>query len=57
VAKQNKYVVKKWVEDKQNVATLSLGLQPKQGLAKVRAKYEARESHFMLSRVQENVRK
>jgi hypothetical protein len=31
-----------------NVATLALGLQPKQGLAKVRAKSEARESHFML---------
>jgi hypothetical protein len=30
------------------VATLALGLRPKQGLAKVRAKYEARESHFML---------
>ncbi len=29
------------------VATLALGLQPRQGLAKVRAKSEARESHFM----------
>jgi hypothetical protein len=31
-----------------NVATLALGSQPKQGLAKVRAKSEAQESHFML---------
>jgi hypothetical protein len=30
------------------VATLALGLRPNQGLAKVRAKSEARESHFML---------
>jgi uncharacterized membrane protein len=29
------------------VATLTLGSQPKQWLAKVRAKSEARESHFM----------
>jgi hypothetical protein len=34
-----------------SVATQTLGLQPKQGLAKVRTKNEARESHFMLSRV------
>jgi len=38
------------------VATLALGLRPKQGLAKVRAKYEAWESHFMLPRVQASVR-
>jgi len=31
-----------------NIATLALGLQPRQGLAKVRAKSETRESHFML---------
>jgi hypothetical protein len=30
------------------VVTLALGSQPKQGLAKVRAKREARESHLML---------
>jgi predicted acyl esterase len=30
------------------VATLALGSWPRQGLAKVRAKSEARESHFML---------
>jgi hypothetical protein len=31
------------------VATLALGLQPRQGLTRVRAKSETRESHFMLS--------
>ncbi len=31
-----------------NVATLALGLQPKQRLVKVRVKNEAWESHFML---------
>jgi hypothetical protein len=31
-----------------NVKTLTLGSQPRQGLAKVRAKREARESHPML---------
>jgi hypothetical protein len=30
-----------------NVVTLTLGSRPKQGLAKVQAKSEARESHFM----------
>jgi len=40
----------------QFVATLALGSRPKQGLTKVRAKCEARESHFMLPRVQESVR-
>jgi len=39
-----------------SVATLALGLQPKQGLVKVRAKYEAQESHSMFSKVQESVR-
>jgi len=38
------------------VATLTLGLRPRQGLAKVQAKYEAWESHFMLPGVQESVR-
>ncbi len=38
------------------VATLTLGSRPIQGLAKVRAKYEAQESHFMLPGVQESVR-
>jgi len=34
-----------------NVATLALGLRPRQGLATMRAKSEARKSHFMLSGV------
>jgi hypothetical protein len=34
-----------------HVATLALGLQLKQGLAKVHSKNEAHESHFMLSGV------
>jgi len=38
------------------IATLALGSQPRQGLVKVRAKREARESHFMLPGVQESVR-
>jgi hypothetical protein len=38
------------------VATLALGSQPRQGLARVRAKREARESHLMLPRVQMNVK-
>jgi hypothetical protein len=33
------------------VATVALGSQLKQGLAKVRAKNEAWESHFMLPKV------
>ncbi len=39
-----------------NVEALTLGLQPRQRFAKVRAKNEAREPHFMLLRVQESVR-
>ncbi len=39
-----------------DVATLTLGSRPRQGLVKVRAKNEAQESHFMLSGVWENVR-
>jgi len=35
----------------QIIATLALGSWPRQGLAKVWAKNEARESHFMLMRV------
>jgi hypothetical protein len=35
-------------EEMATIATLALGLQPNQGLAKVLAKSEARESHFML---------
>jgi hypothetical protein len=31
-----------------NVTTLALGSRPRQGLAKVRVKSEAQESHFML---------
>jgi hypothetical protein len=38
------------------VTTLPLGSWPKQGLAKVRAKNEAWESHFMLPKVYESVR-
>jgi hypothetical protein len=38
------------------IATLPLGLRPKQGLVKVQAKREAWELHFMLPGVQENVR-
>ncbi len=38
------------------VATLALGLWPGQDLTKVRTKSEARESHFMLPRMWENVR-
>jgi hypothetical protein len=39
-----------------HVVTLTLGSRPRQGLAKVRPKSEARESHFMLSGIKENVR-
>jgi hypothetical protein len=38
------------------VGTLTLGSQTRQGLAKVQAKSEAQESHFMLPWVWENVR-
>jgi hypothetical protein len=38
------------------VATLALGSRPKQGLAKLRAKKEARKSCRMLSGVQKSVR-
>jgi hypothetical protein len=38
------------------VVTLALGLRPRQGLARVQAKREAWESHFMLSGVQKIVR-
>jgi hypothetical protein len=38
------------------VATLALGSQPKQGLARVWAKGEARQSHLMLPGVKESVR-
>jgi len=38
------------------VVILALGLQPRQRLVKVRAKSEARESHFMLPKVWESVR-
>jgi hypothetical protein len=39
-----------------SVATLALGSRPKQGLTKLRAKCEVRESHIMLPRVWESVR-
>ncbi len=38
------------------IATLTLGSRPRQGLAKVQAKIEAQESHFMLPGVQGSVR-
>ncbi len=38
------------------VIALALGSRPRQGLAKVQTKNEARESHFMLSGVWESVR-
>jgi hypothetical protein len=40
----------------QRVTTLTLGSRPKQGLARVRAKREAWESHLMLLGVQKSVR-
>jgi hypothetical protein len=40
----------------ESVATLALGLWPRQGFARVRAKKEARESHLMLLGVQKSVR-
>jgi hypothetical protein len=51
----------KWVKNSKKqttkcVTTLVLGSRLKQGLAKVRAKREAQESHFMLPGVQKNVR-
>ncbi len=39
-----------------DVATLTLGSRPRQGLTKVQAKSEAQKSHFMLPGVWENVR-
>ncbi len=39
-----------------HVVTLALGLQPRQGLARLWAKREARESHLMFPRVQNNVK-
>jgi hypothetical protein len=36
------------------IVTLALGLRPRQGLARVRAKREAQESHLMLPRVWES---
>jgi len=38
------------------IATLALGLRPRQGLVRLRAKREARGSHFMFPGVQKNVR-
>jgi hypothetical protein len=39
------------------VATLTLGSRPKQGLIRLGAKKEARESHLVLPGVQKNVKK
>jgi len=38
------------------IATLALGSRPKSGLARVWAKREAQESHFMVPGVQKSVR-
>jgi hypothetical protein len=38
------------------VATLALGSQPKQGVARLRAKRKTRESHHMLPGVPKNVK-
>jgi hypothetical protein len=38
------------------IATLALGLRPRQGLTKVRAKCEGRELHFVFPRMWKNVR-
>jgi len=39
-----------------SITTLTLGSRPRQGLARVRAKREVRDSHFMFSKVEESVR-
>jgi hypothetical protein len=44
------------IDENTIVATLALGSWPKERLAKVRVKSEARESHFMLLGVWESVR-
>jgi hypothetical protein len=49
-------IQKPWQKEMMIVATLALGLWPKQGLTSVRAEKEAQESHLMLSKVQESVR-
>jgi hypothetical protein len=41
---------------KKHVATLALGSQPKQGLARMQDKKEAHDTHLILSGVQESVR-
>ncbi len=43
---KNKANVINWAE-RVTITTLALGSQPRQGLIKVRAKKEARESHLM----------
>jgi hypothetical protein len=40
----------------ENVATLALGLRPRQGLTKMKAKRDTWESHFMFPGVQESAR-
>ncbi len=50
-AKNNVHFIDVEYSKQLSVATLTLGLQPRQGLAKLRAKSEARESHLMLPRV------
>jgi hypothetical protein len=55
-SKNVKNIMKKKLFGKFDVTTLALGSQPRQGLTRVWAKREARESHLMLPRVQKNVR-
>jgi hypothetical protein len=50
------FFTKDVVLDIVHVATLALGLQPRQGLARLWAKREARESHLMFPGVQNNVK-
>jgi hypothetical protein len=48
--------IQTWCINTNFVTILTLGSQPRQGLAKVRAKKEARESHFILLGMQKSVR-
>jgi len=50
------FVHMEWGFQHVGVTTLALGLRPKQGVARLRAKREAHESCCMLLGVQENVK-
>ncbi len=50
-------IVEIWRKGILVVATLTLGSPPRQGLTRMRNKKEAREAHFILSGVQESVKK